>query len=216
MWTGQFCPLTFIRSSFEGCFELFVEELFVLFCFLNSVHALCQSVLWQIWEKEGEKKRKEHSTVSLCKSGIKHTNICSLQRPLVHFPIQSRKLSIKYLWVCSPDPMPATHVDTCMCVCIHALNLSSKVLPFGNDEWRFQEPRCREDACMGFPSGYETKISSPGRYLSIVSIIFHHDSGKGTVRLGFRFSSQASWLASLNLDCCINKGCKVLALYIQA
>lgn len=34
--------------------------------------------------------------------------------------------------------------------------------------------------------------------------------------LGFHFSSQASWLVSLNLDCCINKGCKVFALYVQA
>lgn len=166
--------MTFIQSSFEGYFEVFVGEILVL----NSVLVLCQSVLWWNWEKEEKKKKKEHSTAPLCRSGTKYTNISSLQRPLVHFPVQSIKLGC--LWAHTPDPIPATHADTCIYMCIHKLNLSSKVIPFGNDEWHFQELRCRENAYGGFPSGYETTIYFPRRYFSMVSIIFSRDGRKGT------------------------------------
>lgn len=132
--------------------RFFVGE--ALFFKILSIH--CASRYCDKTEKKRKEKRKkegtkEHSTVLLCRSGIKHSNISSLQRPPVHFLIQSQKLG--YLWACSPDPIPATCAHTCMCVCIHTLNLSSKVVPFGNDERHFQKPRCRENTCMGFPSG---------------------------------------------------------------
>lgn len=143
----------------------------------NSVHALYQSILWWNWKKEGrkKKKKKEHSTVSLCKSGIKHTNNSSLQRPVIHFLVQSRKLG--NLWACSPDPMPATRAHTQVCVHSHT---QSKRQSHSLWKWWVTLPRAQRNACMGFPSGYETTISFPGRYLSIVSIIFPHDGSKGT------------------------------------
>lgn len=116
--------------------------------------------------KEKKANRKKHSSVSLCKSGLKHAQSSSLLRPLVHFLIQSRKSGYSEC-VALIQCLPQMQTQACM---------------FTNSTWaaksfplemirQFQDYRCRDDSWMGFPSGYEIMFSFPRKYVSTTLII---------------------------------------------
>lgn len=127
--------------------------------------------------KKKKANRKKHSPVSLWKSGLEHGQFSSLLRPLVPIPIQSRESGFSECAALIQCPL---HMQTQASVCAFSESTrAAKSLPLEMIR-QFQEYICRENSCIGFPSGNEIMISFPRKYLSIIIIISCYDGNKST------------------------------------